>query len=304
MVAELKGLVAAPYTPMRENCAVDLDRIGPLAEFLRANGVAGAFVCGTTGEGVSLTLEERRSVVERWREVAPEGFPVAVNVSHSCIADARALAAHAQSAGADAFAATAPSFLRPESPAVLARFLAEVASAAPDLPFYYYHIPSLSGARFALADILSAVAPLAPNLRGAKFTHEALDDYRRCLALEGGRLNVLFGRDEMLLAGLALGAQGGVGSTYNYAAPLYVGIMDAFARGDMDAARAGQLSSAELVTVLRRFGGLAAGKAMMRLVGMDCGPARLPLRDLGEDERSAMREALERIGFFEWCCKA
>ncbi|MHC5057801.1 MAG: dihydrodipicolinate synthase family protein [Planctomycetota bacterium] len=239
MVAELSGLVAAPHTPMRPDLTVDLEHIGAQAEFLGANGVSGAFVCGTTGEGVSLTLDERRSVVEAWRSAAPAGMPVIVNVSHSC-----------------------------------------------------------------LADILEATAPLAANLAGVKFTHEALDDLRRCLAWGGGRLNILFGRDEMLLAGLALGSPGGVGSTYNYAAPLYLRIMDAFARGDMDAARADQLRSAELVVLLRRFGGLAAGKAMMGLAGMDCGPPRLPLRDLGEDERREMREALERIGFFEWCCRA
>jgi N-acetylneuraminate lyase len=304
VAVKLAGLVAAPHTPMRADLTVDTGRIGAQAEFLGANGVSGAFVCGTTGEGVSLTLDERRAVVEAWRSAAPPGMPIIVNVSHTCLADARALAEHAQAAGADGFAATAPYYLRPPSPADLARFLADVARAAPELPFYYYHIPALTGVVFPLADILEATAPLAPNLAGVKFTHEALDDLRRCLAFDGGRLNILFGRDEMLLAGLALGARGGVGSTYNYAAPLYLNIMDAFARGDLDSARDDQLRSAELVVVLRRFGGLAAGKAMMGLAGMDCGPVRPPLRDLGDAKRREMRAALERIGFFEWCCRA
>lgn len=304
MSTRVTGLIAAPHTPMRPDGSVDLDRIEAQAEFLRANGVAGAFVCGTTGEGVSLTLDERRAVAEAWRAAAPAGFPVIVNVSHTCLADARALAAHALAVGADAFAASAPYYFKVAGPEDLARFLAEAASAAPGLPFYYYHIPSMTGAGFPLADVLAATAPRAPNLAGAKFTHEALDDFRRCLALEGGRFNVLFGRDEMLLAGLALGATGGVGTTYSFAAPLYRRIMDAFARGEMDCARADQLRAAELVAVMRRFGGITASKAIMALAGLDLGPVRLPLRDLGEEERRALGEELARIGFFEWCCQA
>ncbi len=96
-----KGLIAAPFTPLRANGAVNLDAVAPYARWLHRHGVVGAFICGTTGEGMSLTMDERRQVAERWVATAPAGLRVIVHVGHNALADCQALAAHAQDIGAD-----------------------------------------------------------------------------------------------------------------------------------------------------------------------------------------------------------
>jgi N-acetylneuraminate lyase len=142
-----------------------------------------------------------------------------------------------------------------------------------------------------------------PTLAGVKFTHENLMDFGRSSEVGAGKYAMLFGRDEILLSGLALGARGAVGSTYNFAAPLYHRIIDAFNRGDMESARRDQSRAMDFIEVLGRHGGLSAGKSVMKFVGIDCGPVRLPLRPLTGTDETSLREGLERIGFFEYSCK-
>jgi N-acetylneuraminate lyase len=299
----LSGLIAAPHTPFRPDGSLASEMIPRQARLLAHNGVAGAFICGTTGEGASLTSDERRKVVEGWVAARPPGLSIIVHVGHLSIEEARGFARHAQESGADAIATIAPSFFKPASLTELVAWCAQVAAAAPALPFYYYHMPAMTGVTFPAADFLSVAAPLIPNLAGVKFTHENLMDFGRATEHSGGKYNVLFGRDEILLAGLALGARGAVGSTYNFAAPLYLRIIDAFNRGDLAAARRDQARAMEFIGVLDRLGGLAAGKTAMKLIGVDCGPVRLPLRALSARDEAELRDGFEKIGFFEYASK-
>ncbi|MHC4592322.1 MAG: dihydrodipicolinate synthase family protein [Planctomycetota bacterium] len=300
---QFEGLVAAPPTPMHADASIDLDTIAPLCRMLKANGVGGAFVCGTTGECLSLTVRERQQVVERWVATADADFAVVVNVGHNCLAACQELAAHAQRTGADAIALMAPNYFKPASVEGLVLFCAQVAGAAPDLPFYYYHIPGMTGVTIPVADFMIAAAGSISSLSGAKFTSDDLADFGRCLELDGGRFNMLFGRDENLLAALALGARGAVGTTYNFASPLFLRILDACAAGDMAAARREQSRAREVLAVYYKAGGVVAAKAIMRMIGLDCGPPRLPLRELDEAACETLCAELTAIGFFDYCCR-
>jgi len=296
----LEGLIAAPPTPMRPDGALNPEPIERQLDALLDAGVRGAFVCGTTGEGLSLSVTERKQVAARWAEAAQEGFAVLVHVGHTSMAEARELARHAEQVGAGAIAAMGPCFLKPATVEDLASFCTEIAAAAPQVPFYYYHIPSVSGVRLPMIDFLGAASGAVPTLAGMKYTHEDLMGYGRCLRFEGGRLDMLFGREEILLSALALGARGAVGMTYNFAAPLYLRIMRAFEAGDLDAARADQARAMEMVAVMRRFGGVRAAKEIMKFIGLDCGPVRSPLRPFTGEESARLRGALEAVGFFEY----
>src|SRR4051812_90238 len=110
LVKKITGLVAAPYTPFREDGSLNLDVIPKQAEWLAKNGVVGAFICGTTGEGVSMSTQERLSVAKRWVDSGSSTLKVIVHAGHNSLTDCRAIAAHAQRIGAYAVAATAPSF--------------------------------------------------------------------------------------------------------------------------------------------------------------------------------------------------
>lgn len=296
---KLHGLIAAPYTAFQKDGSLNLAFIEKQAEALIANGVMGAFVCGTTGEGVSLTSAERMQVAERWQQVAGDKLRVIVHVGHTCLTEARALAAHAQKINAAGVSNCAPFFFKPANLTDLAAFCAEVAAVAPELPYYYYHIPSMTGVSLPAAGFLRAASPLIPNLAGVKFTYENLMDYAECVRLEDGRFDAVFGRDEILVAGMSMGAKGAIGSTYNFAAPIYHRIIAAFDRGDLIAAQVEQARANAMIDVLIRYGGLTAGKAIMRLIGLDCGPVRLPLSDLSPAQQEALRRDLEGVGFFD-----
>jgi N-acetylneuraminate lyase len=303
MPSRLTGLIAAPFAPFHADGSLNLDCIERYAPMLAANGCSGAFVNGTTGESLSLTVDERRQVAERWVAAAPKGFAVIVHVGHPCLADSRTLAAHAQALGAAALGFMAPCFFRPATVDDLVACCAEVAAAAPRLPFYYYHIPSMTGVGLPAVDFFRAAADRIPNLAGAKFTYEDLCDFGQCLDFQGGRFDLLYGRDEALLAGLVLGARGAVGTTYSFAAPLYRRLLEAFQAGDLAAARHAQEQSRAMVDLLRRRGGLPAFKAAMNLTALDCGPCRLPLRTLTEDETCRLRADLDALGFFAYCSR-
>ena len=145
---------------------------------------------------------------------------------------------------------------------------------------------------------MARAAEEVPTFAGVKYSNPDLVALQECLAVRDGSLDVLFGVDEMLLAAVALGVHGGVGSTYNYATPLYKRMLAAFDAGDFRLARKLQRRSVELVRAIEAHGGLAANKEMMRLVGVDCGPVRPPLTPLETADADKLSAQLEVIGFF------
>lgn len=294
---KLRGLVAAPFTPMFEDGSINYEVIEQLAASLTNNRVTGAFVCGTTGESLSLTVAERKLLASRWKEASNRRLKLIVHVGHPSVEDAKDLAAHAQAIGADAIGCMAPSFFKPAKVEQLVDFCAKVAAAAPQLPFYFYHIPCITGVSIPMLEFLQCAADKIPTLAGVKFTYEDLMDFAACVRFQGGRYDMLFGRDEMMLAGLAVGAQGAVGSTFNYAAPVYHALMEAFAAGDMESALTAQAKANAMIAVLIKHGGSpAAGKAFMKYFGIDCGGSRSPLQTLSSMQYAALAADADAAG--------
>ena len=298
MVKKTVGLIAAPFTPLHNDGQLNLDVVEHYANKLHQDGVVGAFICGTTGEGMSLTTSERCQLTERWVEAAPDGLKIIVHVGHNSLVDARELAAHAQRAGADGIACMPPTFFKPLGLEGVVTWCQQIAAAAPELPFYYYHIPSMGGLNVLVSQFLQAAGPRIPNLVGAKFTYEDLADFEQCLKLEDGRYDMLFGRDELLLSALALGARGAVGSTYNFAAPVYLSIISAFNLGDHQRARELQALAVQMIDLLVGCGPqpIATFKKWMAEVGVDCGPARLPLEPPPTIEFALTLSQLQALG--------
>lgn len=299
MQKHLTGLISAPYTAMNEDFSINLDIIEKQAESLITNGINGAFICGTTGEGLSLTVEERMKIAEKWVSVVDGKLNIIVHVGHTCLYDSIELAAHAKKIGAYAIASVGPCYFKPNNVETLISFCCQIAKSAIDLPFYYYHIPSFSGINLMMVDFLKNEN--IPNFVGIKFSHENLMDFCQCLNLDNGKYDMLFGKDEILLSALALGAKGAVGSTYNFAAPLYHLIMTACQAGDMETAQKEQSRAVDMVNILIKYGGIPAGKAIMKMIGIDCGPVRLPLQNLSQTQYKNLYDELKQIGFFSYC---
>jgi len=301
---KLHGLVAATHTPFQTDGSLNLAMVEKQAAHLLAGDVPVAFIGGSTGECHSLTLEERLQLSARWMEVT-RGTPikVVVHVGSNCLSDARTLAAQAQRLGAVAISALAPSYFKPRSLDVLVDCCAAVAEAAAQTPFYFYDIPSLTGVQFSMPDFLGRAGERIPNLAGLKFTNSDLMAYQLCLHAAGGQYDIPWGVDEFLLAALAVGAKGGVGSSYNFAAPVYQRLIEAFRRGDMAAARVEQFRSVQIIQLLAGYGYMGAAKAVMKMLGVDVGPARLPHGNPTPEQLVSLRQGLEQLGFFDWIKK-
>jgi N-acetylneuraminate lyase len=297
----LAGLITATHTPFHADGSIHLAAVEQQAVHLLKNGVTTVFIGGTTGESSSLTLEERLALGKRWSEVV-RGTPMRIvaHVGSNCLADARTLAAQAQELGAAAISAVAPTYFKPSSLDSLIACCADVAAAAPETPFYYYDIPSLTGVSFSMPDFLARARARIPTLTGIKFTNPDLMAYQICLRADDGFWDLPFGVDEHMLGALAMGAGGAVGSGFNFAAPIYHRLMAAFAKGDLATAREEQYRGVRLIRLFVSFGYMGAAKATMKMLGVDVGPARLPNATLTPDQTGKLQGELESMGFFDW----
>jgi N-acetylneuraminate lyase len=296
----LTGLIAATFTPMHADGSLNLAAVPAMVDQLISDGVSGLYVVGSTGEGVSMTGAERKQTAEAFVRATGRRIPVVVQVGHNSIAEARELAAHAEKIGADGVSATPPSYFKPANIDLLVKCVAEIAGGAPDLPFYYYNIPVVTGVSFDMVEVMRRCGDAVKNFRGIKYTAPTLWEYQSLVELDGGRFDCLYGTDEMLLSSLVIGARGAVGTTYNMAAPLYNGIIAAFERGDLAEARRLQGLSVAFIRIAVKYRALPAFKAMMKMIGHDCGPFRLPHQSLTTAEAAALQQELQAIGFFGW----
>lgn len=290
-------LIAAAYTPFVDDGSLAVGQVARQAEWLGSVGVDGVFIAGTTGESLSLSTAERMQLAEAWAEVARDhGLALFVHVGSASLVDSKALAAHAGRLGVEAISSMAPCYFKPATCGDLASYLAEIAAAAPATPFYYYDIPSWTGVSFRSSDLLEQHAARIPSLAGIKYTSSDLTDFERCIAAGDGRYTLFWGCDEALLAGLALGAHGAIGSSYNFAVAEARAVMEAFAKGDFPGARSAQLKVVQIVDALARHGYLRASKTLLGMLGVDCGTVRPPLTPLSQDEKEVLLSSCEPLG--------
>ncbi|WP_200977847.1 dihydrodipicolinate synthase family protein [Echinicola sp. 20G] len=300
---KIKGLIAATFTPFDQNGQVNTPMIPDLARSLKANHISGAFIAGTTGEGAAITFEEKLKLFEAWAPFSDNHFKVMAMLGGTNQREAISLAQKANQLGFYGISLTAPYYMRPSSVEQLVDYFESIASAAPDQAFYFYHIPLLTKVEFSMLDFLDEAGRRIPNFAGIKYTHHDLMEFNRCLRYQDGKYDILWGWDETMLAGLAMGARGAVGSTYNYAAPLYLDILHAFENGDMIKARNLQQKSIDMISLFGKYGGAACGKAIMKLIGLDCGQFRLPVKQLEDRHYDQLREELAKLNFFEFSIK-
>jgi N-acetylneuraminate lyase len=296
---KIEGLIAAAFGTFNSDGSLNFSLIPEVVEKMVEDGLSGIFICGTNGEGPNLTIEERMKVAEAYINAVNKRIQVFVHVGHSSIAESRKLAKHAAEIGADAISSVAAFYFKPNSVQNLVESIAEIASAAPELPFYYYHIPALTGVGMDMVEFLRRGELALPNLAGIKYTSSTINEYQACLNYKGGKFDILYGYDELLLSALAVGAKGAIGSTYTFAAPIYLRILDHFKAGRIEEAQKLQLASVEMVRCLVQYPPIPAQRAIIKMLGYDFGKCRLPLKGLTEEESAALKASLDAFGFFE-----
>lgn len=286
----MKGLIAAVVTPMTSDGEVDLDAIDSYAEFLIGRGVKGVFVNGTTGESMLLDTEERKAIAERWMKFH-DRLKILVHVGSTSYKVAQELAKHAEAIGADAISAMAPCFLQPSRAEELVAFNEKIAAMAPDTPYYFYNIPGTSGCHVDMRDFLTLAEKRIPNLNGIKYTSYDSYEMLDCIRFGGGRYDILHGHDETLVTGLLLGATGGIGTSYNIASRIFNRMLDEFQSGNVKGAVDLQYEANKLISLMLKYVNSIVGvKAMLEIMGIHCGPCRLPLRNLTREEKSSLEK--------------
>ena len=300
---KIKGLIDAPFTPFYANGEVNLEPIERYANMLKKNGLQGVFINGSSGEGYMLTEDERMKLAEAWVKAAPEGFKVIVHVGSTCVNSSRRLAEHAQTIGAFGIGAMATPFPKIGRIEELVKYCEEIASGAPNLPFYYYHIPAFNGAFLSMVELLKAVDGRIPNFAGIKYPYESLYEYNQCRLYANGKFDMLHGQDETILPCLAMGgAQGGIGGTTNYNGKCLTGILKAWEEGNIEEARQLQNFAQEVINVICHYrGNIVGGKRIMKLIGLDLGPNRTPFQNITDEEEKALKAELDAIDFFNKC---
>ena len=302
----LQGLLSAPFSPLNKDGEINVELIPAYYTFLKQNGITGAFINGSTGEGVSLTINEKKKIAEAWTACSnhdPE-FKVMAFLGGTCLADCIELAKHAQQIGLYAVSFTGPFYFKPANVKMLAQSCIEVANSVPGMPFYYYHIPVLTGVGYAMFDLLKEIDGKLPNFAGVKYTHEDFMDFQSCMNFQNGKYDMLWGRDENMLSALVLGAKGAVGSTFNYAAPLYYDLIEAFNNNDLKKARQLQQKAIDMIRLLGKYGGISVGKSYMKLVYMDCGEFRLPVKNMSAEQFESFKLDVAQLGFENFKSKA
>lgn len=294
------GLIAATFTPLTKDGIIDVSAIPPIVERLVAHKITGIYVCGSTGEGHSLSVADRKRVTEAYKAAVNGRMKLIVNVGHNSITDACELTVHAAKIKADAISAAPPVYYKLQSENQLIRFFQKITANAPGIPFYYYHIPALTGMKFDMETFLTLSGQHLPSMEGIKFTSPYINEFQSCLNLSQGKYQILYGMDEMLLSGIAVGADCMIGSTYNFMAPLYHQIIEKFNQGDTASAAKLQLEAVTIIKTFLKYDSLPAQKAIMKMVGVDCGAVSLPLLDLLPEEKVQLENELRQTSLFSW----
>jgi len=282
----LKGAIAAAVTPLTTHGdAIDEAAFGDLVAFLADGGVDGALACGTTGEGVLLSIDERRRVAERFLEERRGGFQVAVHAGAQSTRDTVALATHAREIGADAVAVIAPPYF-PLDPSELLAHLRAAAEASAPLAFYVYEFAGRSGYAIPV-EVIERLRAEVPNLAGMKVSDTPWDKVEPYL-LDG--LDVFVGSEPLVPRGLDAGARGAVSGL----ATAFPEIVSALVHDRTD-------DAAKAVTVLReRLAGIpfqSALKVVLEARGLEISTTvRRPLRALTDDERRRVLTAAHEVG--------
>jgi N-acetylneuraminate lyase len=280
-IEKYTGLVAAPFTPMDKKGKLNYSVIPEYYNFLEKNGVAGAFINGSTGECASLTQKEKIANASKWAESLKNGGKVRIInlVGGTSYEDCIENAIHSKECGISSIGILAPYYFKPDETRLI-EFVIRIAEAVPEMPVYFYHIPVITGVNLPMFSFLKRISSILPNFAGIKFTHEDIMDFSLCLNYENHKYDILWGRDECMLSAFAIGCKGVIGSTYNYAAPLYHELISKFEDGDIQGAAELQKIAVKIVMLLGKYGGMATGKAYMRYVGIECGEFRSPIANL------------------------
>lgn len=290
MKESFSGIFAALVTPYTVDQKVNYTELRRLVRHLIRSGIDGFYVGGSSAETFLLTAEERKRMLEAVLEENNGEKRVICHTGAISTDLAVDFARHAKASGADAVSSISPFYYKFSDQEII-RFYQDIMEAT-DLPMFIYNFPNFSG--FSLTEPVLAQLLACPTLAGVKYTSSDFFLMER-IKSKHPELLVWNGFDEMLVSGLIMGADGGVGSTYNCMPGLIRRIYDSFRAGDIAAAQAYQRQANTVIEVICRYGVFPSVKAILEMDGIVCNGCRKPFASITEEGRQALRKVYEQI---------
>ncbi len=304
MNLEKVEILNAVFTPMFGDGIVNYNRIPDLFHHCINTGADGIFLNGTTGECMSLSVDERLKLVEAWtdyrKKINRPDFKIFVHVGSCNLYETANMAEHAQAHGVDGVAMVATFYFRPKTLEDLIEQCEYVASAAAETPFYYYNIPFLTGVNFPLLSFLEMASRRIPNFAGLKNSFTDIVEYQHCIHFAKENYSLYWGTDEAFMMLYAAGNRQYVGSTYNYMGDVYRQMLKAHHDGDSRKVVTLEGEADAIYKLLSQYNGISAGKEIMRFVGVDCGVVRKPLKPFTKAESDTLLKKLKATSFFDF----
>lgn len=285
------GVMPALVTPLDANEKINVPVLNQLLNDLLAKGADGFYLCGATGEGIAVKTEERMLLAEEAIKTVGDRKPCIVQVASGNFEDAIRLAKHAEKVGAAAISATPPLFFSYDKDDVY-NYYKKLADAV-SIPMMIYYNPA---AGFHInADIAAKMFEI-DNVTAIKWTSSDYYQMMRLKDITNGEMNIINGPDEMLLMGLSAGADGGIGTTYNFMFDIIRGIYDNFMKGDLIAAREYQTRAIRIISVLLNYKIIPAAKVVLEAQGYAVGNATFPMKRYSDEEKTTIVAQMKAAG--------
>ena len=285
------GVMPALVTPLDANEKINVPVLNQLLNDLLAKGADGFYLCGATGEGIAVKTEERMLLAEEAIKTVGDRKPCIVQVASGNFEDAIRLAKHAEKVGAAAISATPPLFFSYDKDDVY-NYYKKLADAV-SIPMMIYYNPA---AGFHInADIAAKMFEI-DNVTAIKWTSSDYYQMMRLKDITNGEMNIINGPDEMLLMGLSAGADGGIGTTYNFMFDIIRGIYDNFMKGDLIAAREYQTRAIRIISVLLNYKIIPAAKIVLEAQGYAVGNATFPMKRYSDEEKATIVAQMKAAG--------
>ena len=292
---KFEGIMPALVTPLDENERINVPVLHSLIDFLMNKGADGFYVGGATGEGLALRLSERIILAEESMKAINKKCPCIIQVASTSFNDAIDLAKHAESIGADAISATPPLFFGYDEHDVY-EYYKRLAGAV-HIPVMIYYNPA---AGFKFNAKIAAKMFEVDNITAIKWTSSDYFEMIRLKDLTHGEMNIINGPDEMLLMGLCAGADGGIGTTYNYMFDIIKGVYDNYVKGDLAKAREMQNKADRIIGEMKNYRAIPATKAILEHMGFAVGYPSFPMKQYDEKTKKEVFEAAKNAGLNEY----
>jgi N-acetylneuraminate lyase len=288
---KFKGVMPALVSPLDANENINIPVLNQLLNDLLAKGADGFYLCGATGEGIAIDPEQRMVLAEEAIRTVGGRKPCIVQVASGNFEDAIRLAKHAEKVGAAAISATPPLFFSYDKDDVY-NYYKKLADAV-SIPMMIYYNPA---AGFHInADIAAKMFEI-DNVTAIKWTSSDYYQMMRLRDLTKGEMNIINGPDEMLLMGLSAGADGGIGTTYNFMFDIIRGIYDNFVKGDLETAREYQTRAIRIISVLLNYKIIPAAKVVLEAQGYAVGNATFPMKRYSDEEKATIIAQMKSAG--------